>query len=60
MKINSAFNGKRKMLRKSLQHISSSTKIENALENIGLPATSRPGELTLDDFVKLHNVITEI
>ncbi|KAF4386780.1 hypothetical protein F8388_006735 [Cannabis sativa] len=58
--INSAFNGKRKMLRKSLQHICSSTEIENALDSIGLPATSRPGELTVDDFVKLHNLILEI
>ncbi|XP_062090223.1 ribosomal RNA small subunit methyltransferase, chloroplastic [Humulus lupulus] len=58
--INSAFNGKRKMLRKSLQHLCSSTEIENALGSIGLPATSRPGELTVDDFVKLHNLIMEI
>jgi 16S rRNA A1518/A1519 N6-dimethyltransferase RsmA/KsgA/DIM1 with predicted DNA glycosylase/AP lyase activity len=55
--VNSAFNGKRKMLRKSLQHISSSPDIEKALGVAGLPATSRPEELTLDDFVKLHNVI---
>lgn len=57
--INSAFNGKRKMLRRSLQHICSSTEIENALGSVGLPSTSRPGELSLDDFVKLHNVIME-
>ncbi|GMN37230.1 hypothetical protein TIFTF001_042593 [Ficus carica] len=57
--INSAFNGKRKMLRRSLQHICSSTEIENALGSVGLPFTSRPGELSLDDFVKLHNVIME-
>lgn len=55
--VNSAFNGKRKMLRKSLQHITSSLEIEEALVNIGLPATSRPEELTLEDFVKLHNSI---
>ncbi|XP_065864735.1 ribosomal RNA small subunit methyltransferase, chloroplastic isoform X1 [Euphorbia lathyris] len=55
--VNSAFNGKRKMLRKSLQHINSSSEIEEALRNAGLPATSRPEELTLDDFVKLHNLI---
>ncbi|KAL1217118.1 Ribosomal RNA small subunit methyltransferase [Cardamine amara subsp. amara] len=56
--VNSAFNGKRKMLRKSLQHISSSPEIEKALGVAGLPITSRPEELTLDDFVKLHNVIS--
>ncbi|XP_010540259.1 PREDICTED: ribosomal RNA small subunit methyltransferase, chloroplastic [Tarenaya hassleriana] len=55
--VNSAFNGKRKMLRKSLQHISPSLEIEKALGDAGLPATSRPEELTLDDFVKLHNLI---
>lgn len=56
----SAFNGKRKMLRRSLQHIRPPTEIENALGKIGLPTTSRPGELTMDDFVKLHNVLMEI
>ncbi|XP_024025970.1 LOW QUALITY PROTEIN: ribosomal RNA small subunit methyltransferase, chloroplastic [Morus notabilis] len=57
--INSVFNGKRKMLRRLLQHICSSSEIENALRNVGLPPTSRPGELALDDFVKLHNLIME-
>ncbi|CAN6481166.1 unnamed protein product [Victoria cruziana] len=55
--VNSAFNGKRKMLRRSLQHLSTSAEIENALENLALPATSRPEELTLDDFVGLHNLL---
>lgn len=87
--MNSSFNGKRKMLRKSLQHIRTSLEIEEALANAGLPATvndinalnllnffpcyyhtdnyiltiktiivqSRPEELTLDDFVNLHNLI---
>ncbi|KAA8520572.1 hypothetical protein F0562_014828 [Nyssa sinensis] len=58
--VNSAFNGKRKMLRKSLQHICSSLEIEAALENAGLPPTSRPEELTLDDFVRLHNLIVKL
>ncbi|PIN16240.1 Ribosomal RNA adenine dimethylase [Handroanthus impetiginosus] len=57
--VNSAFNGKRKMLRKSLQHICSSPEIEAALLTAGLPATSRPEELTLEDFVKLHNLIVK-
>ncbi|KAK7394829.1 hypothetical protein VNO78_15369 [Psophocarpus tetragonolobus] len=56
--VNSAFNEKRKMLRKSLQHIRTSLDIEEALTSIGLLATSRPEELTMDDFVKLHNLIT--
>ncbi|KAM3698604.1 hypothetical protein ACJW31_06G200500 [Castanea mollissima] len=58
--VNSAFNGKRKMLRKSLQHICTSIEIEEALGSVGLPATSRPEELTMDDFVKLHNLIVKI
>uniref|UniRef100_A0A0D9YLI8 rRNA adenine N(6)-methyltransferase n=1 Tax=Oryza glumipatula TaxID=40148 RepID=A0A0D9YLI8_9ORYZ len=40
--VNSAFNGKRKMLRKSLQHLCSSSEIEAALANIGLPVTCSP------------------
>ncbi|KAK4381194.1 Ribosomal RNA small subunit methyltransferase, chloroplastic [Sesamum angolense] len=57
--VNSAFNGKRKMLRKSLQHICPSPEIEAALCAAGLPPTSRPEELTLEDFVKLHNLIVK-
>ncbi|KAI5647302.1 hypothetical protein M9H77_33307 [Catharanthus roseus] len=55
--VNSAFNGKRKMLRKSLQHICPSPQIEAALSEVGLPTTSRPEELSLEDFVRLHNLI---
>ncbi|KAB1214447.1 Ribosomal RNA small subunit methyltransferase A [Morella rubra] len=57
--VNSAFNGKRKMLRRSLQHICTSLEIEKALGSIGLPPTSRPEELSLGDFVKLHNLIVK-
>ncbi|KAG2725049.1 hypothetical protein I3760_01G048700 [Carya illinoinensis] len=39
--VNSAFNGKRKMLRRSLQHICTSLEIEQALGRFGLPATTR-------------------
>ncbi|KAJ1277636.1 hypothetical protein BS78_04G018500 [Paspalum vaginatum] len=58
--VNSAFNGKRKMLRKSLQHIRSSSEIEAALHNIGLPVTARPSDLILDDFVRLYNHLVEV
>ncbi|GMP61677.1 hypothetical protein CsSME_00024049 [Camellia sinensis var. sinensis] len=58
--VNSAFNSKRKMLRSTLQHICTSLEIEVALRNVGLPSTSRPEELTLDDFVRLHNLITKV
>ncbi|CAL9006996.1 unnamed protein product [Prunus brigantina] len=60
MVVNSAFNGKRKMLRRSLQHICTPMEIENALGNVGRPATSRPEELSMDDFVKLHNLIVKV
>ncbi|KAM7472152.1 hypothetical protein LguiA_010335 [Lonicera macranthoides] len=58
--VNSAFNGKRKMLRKSLQHICTSVETEEALAKLGLSATSRPEELTLDDFVRLHDLIVKL
>ncbi|XP_011628371.1 ribosomal RNA small subunit methyltransferase, chloroplastic isoform X2 [Amborella trichopoda] len=57
--VNSAFNGKRKMLRRSLQHFYASDAIEEALSNMGLPTTSRPGELTLENFVRLHNLLVK-
>ncbi|KAK8952537.1 hypothetical protein KSP39_PZI003823 [Platanthera zijinensis] len=57
--VNSAFNEKRKMLRKSLQHICAASEIEHALTTIGLQATARPQELGLEDFVRLHNLISE-
>ncbi|XP_042504275.1 ribosomal RNA small subunit methyltransferase, chloroplastic [Macadamia integrifolia] len=57
--VNSAFNVKRKMLRKSLQHLCKPLEIEKALGSVGLPATSRPEELTLEDFVRLHNLIVK-
>lgn len=41
LQVNSAFNGKRKMLRKSLQHICTSSEIEKALEDSSLPPTVR-------------------
>nr|XP_016480492.1 PREDICTED: ribosomal RNA small subunit methyltransferase, chloroplastic-like isoform X1 [Nicotiana tabacum] len=57
--VNSAFNGKRKMLRKTLQHICPSLEIEEALVGAGLPSTARPEELALEDFVRLHNSIAK-
>ncbi|KAH0980322.1 hypothetical protein GBA52_007499 [Prunus armeniaca] len=60
MVVNYAFNGKRKMLRRSLQHICTPLEIENALGNVGRPSTSRPEELSMDDFVKLHNLIVKV
>lgn len=45
--VNSAFNGKRKMLRKSLQHLSSSPEIEKALGVAGLPVTVSNDDLSV-------------
>eukprot|EP00252_Welwitschia_mirabilis_P019195 TRINITY_DN4382_c0_g1_i1.p1 TRINITY_DN4382_c0_g1~~TRINITY_DN4382_c0_g1_i1.p1 ORF type:complete len:341 (+),score=75.97 TRINITY_DN4382_c0_g1_i1:94-1116(+) len=57
--VSSAFNGKRKMLRKSIQHLFVSSDIEEALKTIGLPETARAGELKMEDFVKLYNLLAE-
>ncbi|KAG0620253.1 hypothetical protein M758_4G202000 [Ceratodon purpureus] len=57
--VNSAFNGKRKMLRKSLQHLHTPATTQAALTSIGLLGTARPEELTLDQFVSLHNALTQ-
>eukprot|EP01018_Ginkgo_biloba_P016830 Gb_34282 [translate_table: standard] len=57
--VNCAFNGKRKMLRKSLQHLYTSPNIESALKSLSLPETSRPEELLMDDFVSLHNLLAK-
>ncbi|XP_050154724.1 ribosomal RNA small subunit methyltransferase, chloroplastic-like isoform X3 [Malus sylvestris] len=54
--VNSAFNGKRKMLRRSLQHICTPMEIENALGTVGRPATSRPEDQSRDDLVEFHNL----
>lgn len=57
--VNSAFNGKRKMLRKSLQHLHTPATTQAALTSIGLLETARPDELTLDQFVALHNALSK-
>eukprot|EP00850_Spirogloea_muscicola_P004326 SM000018S03691 [mRNA] locus=s18:803958:805951:+ [translate_table: standard] len=52
--VDAAFNGKRKMLRNTLQHLCAGPAgITDALASIGLPATSRPEELTMEHFVAL-------
>lgn len=57
--VNTAFDEKRKMLRKTLQHMCSSSEIQKALESIGVPPTARPEELTMENFVSLHNFIAK-
>lgn len=41
LQINSAFNGKRKMLRNTLQHMFSPSSTQAALLSVGLPETVR-------------------
>ncbi|EFJ07276.1 hypothetical protein SELMODRAFT_133904 [Selaginella moellendorffii] len=55
--VNSAFTGKRKMLRTSLRHLYSSSEVENALCSIGVIETARPHQLSFSQFVKLHNTL---
>ncbi|KAG6550460.1 hypothetical protein Mapa_008002 [Marchantia paleacea] len=58
--INSAFNGKRKMLRNTLQHMFTPSSTQAALLSVGLPETARPEELTLEQFVAFYNAVTSM
>eukprot|EP00249_Psilotum_nudum_P034349 c53301_g1_i1 orf=391-1368(-) len=55
--VNEAFSGKRKMLWRSLQHLYPSVSVHNALKSVGVLEKSRPGELSLDQFVALYNAL---
>lgn len=55
--VNSAFGGKRKMLRNSLQHLYASADVQKALKTVGLLETARPEELSLNQFVDFHNAL---
>jgi len=52
-----AFGQRRKMLRTSLKDLHGSEKVEQALLKIGHPATQRPEELTVDEFISLYNTL---
>lgn len=58
--IRKAFQQRRKMLRASLKTLYAASKIEKALEDIGLPKTSRPQELSLDEFIALHDQLRQL
>lgn len=53
-----AFNHKRKMLRGSLPF--DSNQVEIALESIGKKKTARPEELGVQDWVKLHKILSPL
>lgn len=51
--IRTAFQQRRKMLRASLKTLFPSNQVETALESLGLPKTTRPQELDLEEFSAL-------
>jgi 16S rRNA (adenine1518-N6/adenine1519-N6)-dimethyltransferase len=53
----SAFQQRRKMLKVSLRHLYSITQIEEGLEQLKLPPTSRPEELSLEQFLALYRFL---
>lgn len=52
--VRAAFSSRRKMLRNNLRPHNSVEEVEAALLKIGLPATARPQELSLAEFVALY------
>lgn len=52
-----AFGQRRKMLRSSLRELYSPRDIEESLSAIGQSPTARPEELSLDDFLKLFELL---
>jgi 16S rRNA (adenine1518-N6/adenine1519-N6)-dimethyltransferase len=48
-----AFQQRRKMLRGSLKSLYASEKVQEVLVALGLPCSTRPEELSLDEFLKL-------
>jgi 16S rRNA (adenine1518-N6/adenine1519-N6)-dimethyltransferase len=53
-----AFGKRRKMLRASLKEQYPVEKIEQALINLGCPATARPEELSLQEFISLFELLS--
>lgn len=52
-----AFQQRRKMLRSSLKELYPTKDIENALISLGYTAESRPEALSLDTFIKFHDLL---
>lgn len=53
-----AFQQRRKMLRSSLKELYTSPRVEVALQEIGLPPTARPEELSLEEFLRLFKLLS--
>ena len=54
-----AFSERRKMIRNSVQPIYSQEEVEGALKASGLRVDSRAQDLTVEDFVTVHNLLGE-
>jgi len=57
--IRKAFHQRRKMLRASLKSLYPASKVESALKEMGLPETTRPQELSLEEFRQLHGYLSQ-
>ncbi len=53
-----AFGKRRKMMRASLKELFPSANIESSLEKLGLNPQIRPEELSLDQFLKLYEILS--
>lgn len=53
-----SFGKRRKMMRSSLKEIYPAEKIESSLEKIGMNPQARPEELSLDQFLKLYEILS--
>lgn len=55
----SAFQQKRKMLRRSLGNIYGPSRVEAALEEMGKPVNTRPEDFNVQDFIALWTLLNE-
>lgn len=55
--VRAAFSSRRKMLRNNLRPHNSVEQVEAALVSLGLPATARPQELTLAEFLGVYGIL---
>lgn len=55
--VHHAFHQRRKMMRASLKDLFNSESVENALESIGVPATSRPENLSIEHWMDFYRLL---
>lgn len=56
--LRTAFGQRRKMMRASLKKFYPSSLVENSLEKLGKNPLLRPEELSLDEFIKLYQILS--